>query len=222
MKMQNTRALILKFDGIDGCGKTSLMKSVADYYSSVYRVLMTSEFGSDYDISAHDIHPEWSVSRVLRQLALGKAYSLDDTERQMLLAIISRRSNRIVLAENAKHYDLILVDRSNMSNFAYGIVLDPEFRSIYSIATSDVDLYDLTFWIDTPIDVCLKRMENRSLDAVEQKGRQYLVQVREQYELLSLRTPGVRRLDGALTLSELTYQVADGITDFLRKPYSDQ
>jgi Thymidylate kinase len=120
-----SNGLIVKFDGVDGCGKSALCQSVRTRLTGQLNVFVTAQFGSSDDIIADSTAGNQSVSQTVRDFALNPRYECDDIERQLLLNVISRRADRIAIARNAKSHDLILVDRSFLSNLAYGLPLDP-------------------------------------------------------------------------------------------------
>lgn len=205
--------MIVKFDGVDGSGKTSLRDAVAEYYSGRHRVLVTTEYGNDLDNTAVDIDSTTSVSEVLKKLATGKSYGVDHLERELIFSLMSRRTNRVVLPKQHQLYDIILVDRSSLSLFAYGFVPGEDIKSLHKMIVSEVDLYDLIFWIETPASICAQRLSarnavKRELDAVEElESEDYLLEVCERFKILSSVFPRVQRLDGTLEKSELVRQV---------------
>lgn len=198
--------LVVKFDGIDGCGKSTLCASVRDRCSSELKVFCTSEFGSAVDFSVGSTAANQSFSRTLRDFALNPEYECDDVERQLLLNAISRRTNRIEIAKSAQTYDLVLVDRSSLSNVAYGVPIDSRFGVLAAIANEGVESTDIVFWIDTPLNICAKRLRSRAqpLDAVELKDDTYQACVREQFQNLAKLYQNVTTLDGILSIAELT------------------
>ena len=208
-------ALVVKFDGIDGCGKSTLCQSVAYHCSKELRVFCTSEFGSANDIAVSGVAINLTVSQMIRDFALKSEYECDDIERQLLLNAIGRRANRLVIAKQARAHDLVIVDRSHLSNLAYGVPLDARFRLLANLANEGLDIADMVFWIDTPLTTCAERLGKRAQDQVEQKGENYQAYVREQFQNLTETMRNVARLDGSFSVEELTDQVMSHIYPML-------
>jgi thymidylate kinase len=200
------RALVVKVDGIDGCGKTTLIKSLQAAYGHKYRVLVTSEFSCDLDNLASTVaNGQFTVSRILNKLAKCPSGDLDDIERELLWAVASRRVNRLVIPRELPFFDLILVDRSNFGNLTYGLVLDPRLECVFSLATNPIEVADLVFWIDTPVEICqLRLMERSERDVIEAKGIEFFNLVRDKYEDLAMTNPNFKRLDGTEDVLTLT------------------
>lgn len=204
------QAFVVKIDGIDGCGKTSLINALVNFYRDRMRILVTSEFNSSMDRPAVAVSADLSVSQVLNRLAKCGECDLDDIERELLWAVASRRVNRIVIERERKLQDLIFVDRSNLGNLTYGFVFDPRLIAVYDLATSSMEKADLIFWIDTPVEVCMSRLEKRpTRDVIEAKGFNFFSQVREQYAWRVDRLENAYRLDGADGLGALTRQAVE-------------
>jgi thymidylate kinase len=201
-------SLVIKFDGIDGCGKSTLISSVFELVSGSLRTVKAAEFGG----AKSDIG-EFDPACTLRDIALNPAFECDDVERQLLLNVVSRRFNRMEVARLAREFDLVLVDRSWLSNAAYGRAIDSRFDCIAELSGEGVLSASVVFWIDTPVSVCVDRIKKKQPDMVERKGATYLHRVREVYLELSKVTPCVVVLDGTKDVSSLTYQVANHISN---------
>jgi dTMP kinase len=208
--------LIVKFDGVDGCGKSTLCQSVRTRCSEQLNVFVTTQFGSSDDIIADSTTNNQTVSQAIRNFALDPQYECDDIERQLLLNVISRRADRIAIARQSKSHDLVLVDRSRLSNLAYGLPLDPRFEVLARLANEGFDVTEIVFWIDTPLGTCAERLGKREADQVETKGNSYQLLVREQFQRLAIEDPRVIALDGSLPLEELTDCVVSRIYSALR------
>jgi thymidylate kinase len=195
VKQENANALVVKVDGIDGCGKTTLLDQIASVYSGS-RVLQMKEFGNVLDVPLTDFGPNRSVSELLRGLAMCAACDFDDIERELLWSVCSRRTNRLIIPRFLQSYDLILVDRSNLGNLAYGLTLNKQLAPVYQIVTTDQEFADLILWLDTPVSMCMSRLHTREQDLIEAKGVEFFEQVRHEYEKLALE-PRVRRINGA-------------------------
>lgn len=197
-------SIVVKFDGIDGCGKTTLVHNAFKELSNDFLVGMVKEFGDAKDYRVNEVSLELSLSEVLRLIAKCNYCDLDDIERELLWSVISRRTNRIIIPKMLPEYQIILVDRSNLGNLAYGLVLDNRLEVLYDIANNSSEIADIIFWIDTPVEICEKRLTYRNRDIIEQKGEKFFYQVREKYMEYYKKMYNVIRLDGALNERYLT------------------
>lgn len=89
--------VVVKVDGIDGCGKSTLVERLRIELESQLQVATTREFGSIDDYLLDERRGSGTVSQVLYELALNPRLQFDDIERQLAMAVASRRQNRIVL-----------------------------------------------------------------------------------------------------------------------------
>lgn len=213
LSRDKNKPLVVKFDGIDGAGKTTLILKIYEALSSDIDIKITKEFGSDQDTVYNN---EFTISSVLRDIATNSHYDIDDVERELLWAIMSRRNNRIVIKEKLKDADLILVDRSNLGNIAYGRSIDPKVLCVFENFISPIECVDLYIWIDTPVEICMDRLKNKILDPVESKGINFFKKVQNEYLDLYNNNTKIIRLDGHKSLSKLVDESIKIITEYLK------
>lgn len=199
--------MIIKFDGIDGCGKSTLSKAVTKYLSKRHTVTIVSEFSSPAEYTAGSSQPIPICSLKIREAALDAAFGFDDIERQLLLHFLSRRKNRVEIPYLEKLNDYIIVDRSTLSNYAYAAAIDQRLIFLSKLACEDIEKADHIFWIDTPIEACLSRISQRTPDEVEKKGRAYFESVREHFRNFAASQKSVHILDGRKNIDDLVYEV---------------
>lgn len=200
--------MIIKFDGIDGCGKSTLSRAVAEYLSSrQHRVVLVGEFTSPVRYAPGSAEPAPVTTMRIREAVLDPAFNCDDVERQLLLHYLSRRKNRVEIPHLSTLHDYVIVDRSTLSNYAYAAAVDPKMLALSDLAVGDIEKADQIFWIDTPVDICMERISARRSDAVERKGRAYFERVRELYETYVAAHKAARMLDGQRDIPELVERV---------------
>lgn len=200
--------MIIKFDGVDGCGKSCLSRAVAESLSSkLYRVAVVSEFSSPALYAAGSAEPVPVTTMRIREAVLDPAFDCDDVERQLLLHFLSRRKNRVEIPYLDTLHDYVIVDRSTLSNYAYAAAVNPKLAALSDLAVGDVEKADQIFWIDTPVDVCMERMSARLSDAVERKGRAYFERVRELFERYAVAHEATCTLDGRSEIPALVERV---------------
>lgn len=203
--MKKLRSPVVKFDGIDGCGKTTLLNAVYEIYAGRgLNVARVKEFGSEQDSTANSDGALTRIGPTLRSIALSEAYSLDDIERELLWAIISRRTNRMVIPAAQLSSNLVLVDRSNVGNLAYCECFHPELAHNFHWFVHPKEVADLIFFIDTPVAECQRRLEMRGhLDVIEAKGIQFFRRVARNFRSLAESDSRVCALDGTRSVEEL-------------------
>ena len=65
---------------------------------------------------------------------------------------------------------------------------------------------DTTMWIDTPIDDCMKRIEERGRESESGISRDYIEKLRNLYEDLMRTTPNIR-VDGSRSASDVVLEI---------------
>lgn len=156
--------LIVKFDGADGAGKTTLVRSLAGRFGSRLHVATSREFGSEHDRAA-----ALTPSATLRALALTPATDFDLWERQLAMLIAARRHNRIVLPALAREADLILVDRSPLTFAAYASNLGEPFMELLSLVLQPIVSPAIQILLDGEAELLWSRRIRRG-DAVDKLG----------------------------------------------------
>lgn len=193
--------MIVKFDGIDGCGKSTLVAAVAERLAEHHTVAVAGEFASPMRFTRGVRLPTPIESLRIRESVLDPEFDCDDVERQLLLHFLSRRRNRVELPYLQCHHEFVVVDRSTLSNYAYAQALSAKLGAVTDVSV--IESADLIFWLDTPITVCIERLRGRSQDAVERKGHIYLKRVRDFFEAKADELPNIYRLDGRADIQRL-------------------
>lgn len=165
-------AKIITFEGIDGAGKSTLVKSLRDHFTAQgLSVLHTWE-----PWSASEIDPDPFIATM--QL------------------MIDRRRHCNMIRELSDRYDLILVDRFDLSTEAYQGFGDGVDRNLIGelndLATEGIDI-SMRIWLDLPVDEAVSRIEGRG-ETIDHNQQARLERVRRGYS--SMENWGqLRRLD---------------------------
>lgn len=118
--MKNDEAIIVAFDGIDGTGKTTLIKYIKEKLQSLKQVEYKKKLKRS--VRVLDLHMFSQDAQRYRQLQA--AGELNDTLIGLGAFYYSTLTlQREVLAAK-KHYDVILLDRARSSAYAYQILGD--------------------------------------------------------------------------------------------------
>jgi len=166
--------LFITLEGIEGCGKTTQAKLLADYLCSEnYRVLLTREPGG----------PE--ISEKIRQLLLDEKYHSMKPETELLLYLASRAQHTIEwiipALKDEKH---VICDRYTDSTLAYqggGRRLNTEtLQQLTKFACCGI-VPDLTFLIDIPVEVAIDRIAFKKKDRLEKETNSFFRNVRNEF-----------------------------------------
>lgn len=161
---------IITFEGIDGSGKTTLMTRLYKHFIDLGKeVWSTSEPWSFFDVN-----PDPFIATM------------------QLMA--DRRKHCQALKDTL--YDIALIDRFDLSTEAYqsfgdGIEWSLVIR-LNEAATEGIDV-SLRIWLDLPVDIAVKRLEQRG-EQVSEADVERLKRVRDGYaRMQSMRQ--LRRID---------------------------
>lgn len=197
------KGLFITFEGIDGCGKTTQIELLKDYFEQKgYTVLLTREPG---------------------------AKGLGEKFREILLnydgEVSSNCESFLFLADRAQHIDtiikpaiekghIVLCDRHTDSTVAYqgyGRMLDlKQIHDLNKIATNGIKP-DKTFILDIDVETSFERI-GKSRDRMENAGIEFFKRVRNGYLEISRQEPErVKLLYGKDTIANIHKQIIDCI-----------
>ena len=195
--MSNRLSRIVKIDGIDGCGKSTLVHRLAAHYRDRLSVHVTSEFRGDEleQLVILGEHKQSSRrSHALFELAMSLAG--DAISREVLFATQSRTQNQHLAAIRGK-FDLILSDRSSLTGLAYGHEFGEAFKQFFDWAVTPIVQEDLILWLDCDVGQAAARRDQRGegLDAVEQQGAAFQQAAAWRFQQLAEVLPQVTAID---------------------------
>jgi dTMP kinase len=177
-------AKFISFEGIDGCGKSTLMEHLSQWLTKAgIPFIRTREPGGT------------RIGEKIRELLLDPASSEMNSRTEVLLYSASRAQlTDEVIVPNMKNGTWVLADRFVDATFAYqgfGRGFDLErLRTIQEWTTRDV-WPDKTILLDCDIAIAWGRMGKRSedKDRIEQETRLFHQKVRDGYLALAKREP---------------------------------
>ena len=182
----------ISFEGIDGSGKSTQIKSLQSKLS------LLGEECSVYREPGGTI-----ISEKIRQILLDKN-NLDLSDRcESLLFFASRNQllrQRIIPDLNKGLF--VLCDRFNDSTIAYqgyGENRDVESLNKTSSFATEGRQPDITFYLDIEVDLSIERRKLLINDRIEEKGLDYLGRVRKGFlELAEKESERIIVIDGSL------------------------
>ncbi|MBL0160244.1 MAG: dTMP kinase [Bryobacterales bacterium] len=206
MSTTNRHGLFLTFEGLDGCGKTTQLRLLAERLRAAGEtVIQTVEPGGT------------SIGGAIRRILLDPANDHMGATAEMLLYFAARAQNihEIVIPATARG-EIVISDRWTDSTWAYqgfgrGLGVDV-VRRLDEIACAGRKP-DLTIWVDVDLETSLGRAKKRNedeaaADRMDAQSRAFYENVREGYRRLSEEEPQrVRRVDGRGTVEQVAQRV---------------
>jgi dTMP kinase len=167
---------LISFEGIDGSGKSYQLRLLRQWYDSLNKSHTTVG-----DLSSTEI------GRLLSLLIVNRhdAFDLDEADLMMLFTVARRCAVREVMSL-LNEDSTILCDRYLPSTYAY-LAHDLGNEELFFSIAKYVKWPDLSIWIDTSIDTCMRRIEKREvLDRFDRDAsRESLERKRKGYEHIS-------------------------------------
>jgi dTMP kinase len=170
--------LLITFEGIDGCGKTTQINNLTEYLKS--RNLQVTVFRE----------PGGTVlSEKIRDLLLHETDEMDF--RTELLLFSAARSQLVVekVIPLLNKGQLVILDRYYDSTVAYqgygrnSIQID-HIHFLNNLATHNT-IPDITFYLSISPDIASKRTQNSQKDRMEKAGTAFFERVKNGYDLLA-------------------------------------
>lgn len=202
--------LFIVLEGIEGSGKSSQVRLLADYLAKEgYPVVTTQEPGGT------------RIGEVIRDVLLDLKHQIMDGKTELLLYAASRSQHiKEVIAPALKEGKIVICDRFSLSTFAYqgfGRGIDQgEIRQVEAFATGGLEP-DFTVIFDVPVEVGLKRATKHYTDRIEQEDISFHQRVRDGYLQLARQNPGsIRVVDGAKSKEEIHQELVGIVEELLQ------
>ncbi len=165
--------MFISFDGIDGSGKSTQIRLLADYFRSQGKLVETFRDPGGTQLG-----------EALRDILLHRAEIPLTSVSEMLLYMASRAQ---LVSEQLRpalqRSDVIICDRFLLANVVYqscaGGLLVEDIWQVGTVATGGLRP-DLTILLDLPVELALRRID-RGLDRLESRGPDYFGRVRQVY-----------------------------------------
>ena len=194
------KGYFITFEGVDGCGKTTQMKLLAEYLQNKgYEVVITREPGSrglGEKIREILLHYEGDVS--------------SDAESFLFLADRAQNIDEIVNPAVSAG-KIVLCDRHTDSTIAYqgyGRGIDIKKLTLLNDIAVGGRKPDMTFVFDIDIDTSMKRV-GQEKDRMESSGADFFNKVRNGYLEIGKQEPErVKILDAAKSIEEIFKEVS--------------
>lgn len=203
--------MFITFEGVEGCGKTTLLHTLAARFADAGRSVTTArEPGGT------------ATGERIRAIFLEPGIALDPLAEALLInASRAHLMSEVIRPALARHED-VLCDRFTDSTLAYqgfGRGLNLETVQRICDAATDGRVPDLTFLIDVPVEIARRRLVARlealheAQDRVEQENTAFHEKVRAGYLQLSMiYSQRIRTLDGRKSADELAQDAMEALS----------
>ena len=174
----------LVLEGIDGCGKTTQLRDLADW--------LPDSGLMPHGATLHCTREPGGtpLGQALRELLLNPPKEAAPAPTAELLLYAADRAQHVeqVIRPALDRGDWVLSDRFSGSTLAYqgyGRGLDLQtIVDLERIATAGISP-DITFWLDLPLQESLRRRGARADDRIEAEGEAFLARVAKGFQRLS-------------------------------------
>ena len=169
---------VITFEGVDGCGKTTQINLLSDYFNEIDKAnIIVREPGGT------------KISEKIRAVLLdNNNFIKPNTETLLFLASRSQLVNEII-KEAILNDKFILFDRFTDSTLAYqgyGRGMDIKMLRILNDFATNKLVPDITFILDINLNESLKRVQKKNMDRMEKSGTEFLDKVILGYRELTL------------------------------------
>lgn len=192
--------MFITFEGGEGTGKTTLIKTISEHLKHTYSLTTTREPGGSM------------IAEAIRDVILNPKYEgvTPYTEALLLAASRAQHLDEIIIPGLKKGH-IVLCDRYIDSSLAYqGFARNLGLDFVLSINKyATMYMPDLTFYIDLDPNIGIKRIKNRSkYDRLDQESNEFHSKVRQGYlELVKLYPDRIIQINGNNSLENITHQI---------------
>lgn len=185
--------IFITLEGIDGCGKSTQARMLADYFEDHQRqVSLTREPGGT------------PLAEEIRRVILTPSEEeLDPTAEIFLYSAARAQHVQTFVKPALKQGNIVVCERfvdSSLAYQGYGLGRDKDLiREISRLAVGDLTP-DLTILLDLPTDLAYRRVNGRSVhrgDRIEQRGLRFQEKVRQGFLDLARRESRIVMIDTA-------------------------
>lgn len=207
----NKRGHFIVIEGLEGAGKSSVLKIVEDYLKDkVPKLITTREPGGT------------EIGEMVRTVIKSTSGEPLDDRAELLLFYAARVQllERVILPALAEGC-WVLADRFELSTFAYqgagrGLELSM-IENLSSFCLKDFSI-DLTLFLDITPEIGFQRVHQRGpTDRIEQESIDFFKRVAEGYQKRLSVSLHVKRIDAVKPLEDVRAQVIEILAEHLRE-----
>lgn len=191
------RGCLVVFEGIDGTGKSTQIKLLADYLRKQGKEVIT-----DYEPT----RGEWGMK--VRNAALsGERLGLEE---EINCLLQDRREHvRELIEPTLQRGAWVLLDRYYLSMMAYQGATGVNVEDIRQMNEEFATVPDVAFWLDIPVEMAMERMNARGNGKDAFENEPFLQACADIYS--SMEMPWLFRIEADGSIDEIHAQVCDVI-----------
>jgi dTMP kinase len=186
--------MFITFEGIDGSGKSTQAKRLAERIGKDFSVLLTWEPGYTH------------IGETIRSILLNK--DMDIRTEFLLFASDRNEHFQKVIMPNIKKEVIVISDRfadSSVAYQGYGRGLDIDFINYVHNSITNGKKPDVTFLIDVSPEAGIARL--KKFDRIEQEGIIFLQKVREGYLKIASQDARYEVINGEKSVDEIGEEI---------------
>lgn len=186
MKNILNKGILITIEGIDGCGKSSLCKSLFENLSKKYNCILTKEpGGSELGKSLREILQNKKVCTLSEYLL----FAADRAQHFNELVIPELQENKIVISDR-------MAD-SSLAYQGYARGLDINFIEQINNLTMQSIKPDLTLYLEVDLETAQKRINSRNLKltVMEQEKVDFMEKVKNAFDTIFKNRNNVNIID---------------------------
>lgn len=196
-----TQGLFITFEGPDGCGKTTQMNLLAQYFEKKgKKVVLTREPGGK------------GLGEKVREILLNYNGEVSDRCESFLFLADRAQNIDIIVKPAIEQGEIVLCDRhidSTVAYQGYGRGLDINEINILNNLATGGKKPDLTLVFDVDVETSMKRV-GKEKDRMESAGIDFHNRVRNGYLELAKQEPTrIKVLDATKTIEEIHEKVVE-------------
>lgn len=196
-----TQGLFITFEGPDGCGKTTQMNLLAQYFEKKgKKVVLTREPGGK------------GLGEKVREILLNYNGEVSDRCESFLFLADRAQNIDIIVKPAVEQGEIVLCDRhidSTVAYQGYGRGLDINEINILNNLATGGKKPDLTLVFDVDVETSMKRV-GKEKDRMESAGIDFHNRVRNGYLELAKQEPTrIKVLDATKTIEEIHEKVVE-------------
>ena len=206
----NAKSMLLSFEGIDGCGKSTQIDLLRESLEGEgIEPLVCREPGGT------------KISEIVRSALLDPAHQISPFAELLLFSAARAELVRSVVRPALAEGRVVILDRFYDSTVAYqgggrGAAEISWLRD-FNLRVTDRLVPDRTYLLKIPVSVALSRREERSEnDRIELAGRDFYQRVTDVYDHLAMEEPDrFVVIDGEQTIEEIQREIWSDVSQLL-------
>ena len=216
-KRNNDKGVFIAIEGIDGAGKTTQAKLVAE------------ELAKSSDVHLTKNPTDGLIGKFIREVLVGKV-DIPPVSFQYLFSA-DRQVHQKVVLKDLKDGKIIITDRYFWSAIAYGIVdredLDfDQAGNLLLVSQGILSMYhqfllpDLTIFLEVPIDIALDRINKKNKKKEIYENEEKLNKIHKGYKwLIDKFKNEFTIIDGTKSEQEITKEIVNVFESLKNKKY---